>query len=354
MTSAAAPEWVVRELDPSDEPSARRFWEIAWAAHGERPVNVYEPWRTTWRGFATPRSDVRRHLLAVSPAGETAASAVVGVSELHLPLEDNLHLGYADVYVAAPHRRQGAGTALVAAIERIAAGAGRTSTLLEAWVRTGAATSPGLAFAASLGYEIALDEKLKVLDLTSSRDRWSGGKEEVRAATAGYRLVTYDGDVPSALVPGYAALREVFLADTPTGDTGLEAERWSPERVVARDARLRASGRRQLGVLALAPSGEVVGLTDLTVSDARTDLALQGITLVRGDHRGHRLGLAMKRANLRALLQAHPECRHVVTDNADVNAPMNDINAALGFVEVERLLELRKSLVPAHRARPVS
>jgi hypothetical protein len=53
--------------------------------------------------------------------------------------------------------------------------------------------------------------------------------------------------------------------------------------------------------------------------------------LVRRDHRGHRLGTAVKIANLRALQQACPEATEVKTQNAETNAWMVGINVRLGF-----------------------
>lgn len=53
----------------------------------------------------------------------------------------------------------------------------------------------------------------------------------------------------------------------------------------------------------------------------------------RGDHRGHRLGLAVKVANLRQLGPSH-SC--VTTWNAAANRPMIAINEALGFQVIEQ------------------
>ena len=58
----------------------------------------------------------------------------------------------------------------------------------------------------------------------------------------------------------------------------------------------------------------------------------QSGTIVAPEHRGHRLGLAIKLANHRQLRAHFPSCRVLVTGNADVNAPMNAVNEALGFV----------------------
>jgi RimJ/RimL family protein N-acetyltransferase len=53
--------------------------------------------------------------------------------------------------------------------------------------------------------------------------------------------------------------------------------------------------------------------------------------VVHPAHRGHRLGLAVKIANLEALARRAPAARLIVTGNAAVNAPMIAVNDMLGF-----------------------
>ena len=49
---------------------------------------------------------------------------------------------------------------------------------------------------------------------------------------------------------------------------------------------------------------------------------------------GHRLGAAVKVANLRNLMQHDPATKRIVTTNAETNAWMVAINERLGFVPV--------------------
>ena len=64
-------------------------------------------------------------------------------------------------------------------------------------------------------------------------------------------------------------------------------------------------------------------------------IAWQWGTLVHREHRGHRLGMAVKVENLRRLQADHPERRRVVTGNDDTNSWMVSINEDLGFRIVE-------------------
>ena len=54
-------------------------------------------------------------------------------------------------------------------------------------------------------------------------------------------------------------------------------------------------------------------------------------TVVEPKHRGHRLGLAIKLANLDLLAKSAPDVRVIVTGNASVNAPMIAVNEMMGF-----------------------
>jgi GNAT superfamily N-acetyltransferase len=55
------------------------------------------------------------------------------------------------------------------------------------------------------------------------------------------------------------------------------------------------------------------------------------LTVVHPEHRGHRLGLAVKLANVDVLARQAPDVRVIVTGNAAVNAPMIAVNDMLGF-----------------------
>jgi hypothetical protein len=52
---------------------------------------------------------------------------------------------------------------------------------------------------------------------------------------------------------------------------------------------------------------------------------------VLDEHRGHRLGLAVKLANLDFLARELPTAHRVITSNAAVNAPMIAVNDLMGF-----------------------
>jgi GNAT superfamily N-acetyltransferase len=86
-----------------------------------------------------------------------------------------------------------------------------------------------------------------------------------------------------------------------------------------------------------------VAHTDIGVP-READEAHQWGTLVHRDHRGHRLGAAVKVANLRALQDRQPEVPRVLTTNAETNAWMVAINDRLGFHPVAVVPMLKRVL----------
>ena len=73
--------------------------------------------------------------------------------------------------------------------------------------------------------------------------------------------------------------------------------------------------------------------------DVRT-VAWQWQTIVLPEHRGHRLGMLVKVANLDHLRAHEPAVTVIHTGNADSNAPMLRVNVAMGFVPVRQLVRV--------------
>ena len=151
--------------------------------------------------------------------------------------------------------------------------------------------------------------------------------------------------MPDELVDDYCALNEAFFDEAPMGEMEIEPEKWDRKRVEEREARnLRTGPARAGGRGALAPDGTMVALTEVMVNERVTWRGFQSGTLVDPEHRGHHLGLAIKLANHRQVRTTYPRLRLLLTGNADVNAPMNAVNDALGYREVERCVEMQKDV----------
>jgi hypothetical protein len=95
------------------------------------------------------------------------------------------------------------------------------------------------------------------------------------------------------------------------------------------------------------PSGRLVAMSEILVSPHSPAQAWQAVTVVDRAHRGHRLGLAVKIANLDALAAHAPAVHLIVTGNAATNAPMIAVNDMLGFEVVADGMFWQKRLVGA-------
>ena len=94
-----------------------------------------------------------------------------------------------------------------------------------------------------------------------------------------------------------------------------------------------AGGRVNITSAALhVPSQRLVGYTDVASPETNGKPATQEDTLVLKEHRGHRLGMLLKIANLEQLTRVSPSTPRITTFNAEENRPMLSVNEAVGFV----------------------
>ena len=105
---------------------------------------------------------------------------------------------------------------------------------------------------------------------------------------------------------------------------------------------IAAMGRARYETVALTPDREVVAHSTLALSLGGSTVVYQWGTLVHRDHRGHRLGLATKAVNLRAVQAARDDLSLVTTQNAETNAYMVSINELMGFRPIEVSAEFVK------------
>jgi GNAT superfamily N-acetyltransferase len=316
----------VGEVDPGDRAA---FDE--WFAVVEASVAARWPGRPGWlpdelRGPALdPDGPFRTVLLAAREGGRA-----VGAAWVELPLHDNPHLAQVTLEVHPARRRRGAGRALVGAVERLAAADGRRVVFGWEEERLGPAGSPAVPLAEGLGYAMVLEQLRRELEVPFDEARAAALESGARPHAGGYEIVTLEA-WPEEWLADRAAFGRHMSTDPPLGGLALDAEAWGAERVRSHERRIEAMGRRVTVAAAVdRATGRPVAFSELTVSRAVPEIAYQWDTLVLPSHRGHRLGLLVKVANLRRLGEISPETRTVVTWNARDNEPMIAVNEALG------------------------
>jgi GNAT superfamily N-acetyltransferase len=209
--------------------------------------------------------------------------------------------------------------------------------------RTAASTGAGsvpvddmAAFLLGEGYALGRVDRISRLALPAAPGVLEAHRDAAAArAGSDYRLVRWTGATPERLVAGVALLNTRMSTDVPPGDLPAEEDVWTEERVRADDAAVEAGGRTLLvAAVEHAPSGTLVGFTELSLPSRPGGPAHQEDTLVLREHRGRRLGMLLKAANLLALRDRAPSCPSAITFNAEENRPMLRVNEAVGFAAV--------------------
>lgn len=257
----------------------------------------------------------------------------VSAYQLSLPLLDNTDFAEFDLGVAPAHQGRGHGRAMLEHGRARIAEHNRHQVVTGISEPVDGSASHSTRFAMASGARKALGEVRRTLHLDSlDHDRLAVLQAEAEQAAAGYQLVSWSGPSPDDLVDGYAALIARMSTDAPMGDLDIEPEKWDAERIRRREEVIAAQGRVMLATAArIGADGPLVAFTDIVVTRHDPPNAFQWDTLVVKEHRGHRLGMLVKIANLQRLLAAAPDVRRVHTWNADINSWMIAVNEAMGF-----------------------
>ena len=332
----------IRPVDVRDDAALRSWHAARQRVHDhDRPHASFAGADEVVTALSTDDPEERFAPFVVVCDGE-----VVGAAIGFVPLLDNLDKLYFELEVLPGHRGHGVGAALMERVVRLGEDEGRKVLIGMAWTPYGAgADHPTHRFAARHGFAVGNTEIRRVLELPVPEERLDSWAEEAAAQHAGYELATYVDWVPEDLRASYVELQNQLTVDAPTGDIDFEAGAMTVE-VYEHQARTRIrTGRKVLGAVAVK-DGELVAYTALSVPPGRDAMPYlhQWGTFVHRDHRGHRLGLAVKVANLRAVQRMHPERTLVSTTNSPANGPMVAVNELLGFRPVEASVEFLRRL----------
>ena len=317
----------LRELDLADEQQLRDFHEVTRLAEREDGRDWTRAWTYDEMLSTLREPDATERVEACAAYVD---GRLVGASVEFFFLLENLHKTWLEVYVDPAARRGGVGSALVAwGVERARAD-GRTQVAAETTYAFELRDSaPAFQFARKHGFRIANTEICRRLAIPLADGLLDEIEAEAAAHSGGFKLESFVGHVPDQLIASYCALTNKLAIEAPGGEYDWEEESVTPEIFREKERQMASIGRHRWTTVAVH-EGQVVALTDIVVSEGE-DRASQWYTIVDRDFRGHRLGAAVKVANLRQVLSAHPEITAVHTTNAETNANMIDINERLGF-----------------------
>jgi GNAT superfamily N-acetyltransferase len=283
---------------------------------------------------------------------------IVGRGIVETGVGDDADTSWVNVDVLPDYRGRGIGTALAEGVEALAREFGSRKAISYIAVPdaagerlpspTGVGSIPAadfcVRFLLARGYRLEQIERgsrvaLPVADLDA------GLAAALATTGADYRLHHWVDATPELWREDIAVLGNRMSTDAPSAGLEEPEEEWTVERVIAADERNLASPRTRLvTVVEHVPSGRLVGFTVFSVPPQTHRSVSQYATLVLREHRGHRLGMLLKVANLDHLARVAPGHPSITTFNAEENRHMLSINEALGFAPLAAEGAFRKDL----------
>jgi GNAT superfamily N-acetyltransferase len=298
---------VIRSVDPATASDDLLEWMYELRVAAQREASPAEPVETL---------DRYRSLLR-HPSGPMWTWVIGGVGYATLnryPMSDT---GFVRLYVAAAHRRRGAGRDLADELLHQARALGLPS------VTSLYGTPAGEAFCAALGGYPGGTTVRSVLTLPSPA---------APRPVPGYTLRSWSGRTPEELIESVAVSRGA-IADAPFAGQ-VDPAAWTPEHLRSVEAAVLARGLQSRFTAALDRTGAAVAITELRLGPEAGAVAFTEDTSVVREHRRRGLALLVKAESLRWLAAERPDVTVVHTSNHATNTDMLEINRRLGFVQV--------------------
>ena len=293
----------IRQVGVFDDSELTRFHEVT-----ERAEAFERPHHSSWS-----LEEVKLELRREDPTERAEAWAayddgvIVGGLSLWFPLLDNLTKCWGTLGVDPDHRRQGIGSALVSqAVTRMEQESRTIMVTASAYPFARRRDHPYRKFAEANGFAVAIDEILRILPLPVDPTLLRALATQAAQRHPSYRIETFVDDLPAELLASFCVLQNQLGVDAPTGHLDFEAESMTPQLWLKRVAEEKSLGRTRLTTVAIEGAGNVVAYSELILPPAPSADVWQWGTLVHRDHRGHRLGMAVKVANLEQLAAVVP------------------------------------------------
>ena len=333
----------IREVDARDEAAFAAFHATYWAAMKHDLDGVGAAWTLPEMrvGLLEPNRRYAQRVWAGLVGGDVVATGFVG-----RPLLDNPTAAQLEVATHPAHRRRGYGAAMLAHLEAVVDDAGRTRLESEAtWPTENGASGagwPAVEFATASGYALTIGDVERELALPVDEALLAELVAETAPHHTAYELRTWVGRVPDELAHSWMSLSSTLMTEAPMGDTERDPEVVDVAALREGEATVAKQGRERYCAVALDADGEVVAYSDMVSTVHEPGRVYQWGTLVRRAERGHRLGMAVKLANLQLVQRERPDLARITTWNAEVNSHMISVNERLGFRPVARLGEFTK------------
>jgi len=337
------PELVIRPLDPASDADMDGFQDVYAASELAEDPDAALYSRAD--GIAMLTSD---NAALFDAFGAFEGDRMVGETVLMGSLRDNLELAQVLLWVDPAHRQKGVGSRLLDHVEEHALTV-RGRRILRCQARLGDGMGDNQRFADRHGYTLAMTEIERRLPLPVDPGLLDRLSAQAAPYHEGYAIRTFVGPMAAELRQSYVDAQNLLIVEAPHGDLEVEAAGHTVEDLEARYREGAEAGRTPVVAVAVR-DGIVVAYAQGSVAGGDARHVDQYGTLVHPDHRGHRLGMAVKCAQLRLLAERFPDRAYVQTSNAELNAHMVAINVALGFEIHQVWGEFEKRMPPLARS----
>jgi GNAT superfamily N-acetyltransferase len=286
------------------------------------------------------------------------AEEIVGRAVYETQVGEGADTAWITVEVLPEFAGGGIGRSLANEVEALALADGKAKALCYCAIRdapgprlsppTGFGSIPAGArssrFLLARGYSLEQLQRVSLLRLPLA-DLHHRLAEATAASGPDYAVRRWHGPTPARWLDDQALLNTRMSTDAPTAGLEEPENIWSAERVAATDELGAMSPRRALtAAVEHLPSGRVVGFTRLSVPPEPDRSVAQEDTLVLREHRGHKLGMLLKLANIAHLEELAPGHPSISTFNAEENRHMLAVNEAVGFEPIAYEGAWRKNL----------
>ncbi|WP_307857489.1 GNAT family N-acetyltransferase [Paenarthrobacter sp. DKR-5] len=348
--------------DSLDQPDAADFLEMVEVA---RQVRVWT-WGNDDLAYTADemlqmfRDPYERYVVLVGRLDDRIV-ARVGIS---MPLAEDTGLAELTMDVLPGYQHRGVGRELLAAAEDYARGEMRRHVFVETshpasaeaalGRRLAAASGSGslpmdsreAAFAQRAGYELEQVSQFSMLALPLPQELLRQLRSEAEETASGrYRMHGWADACPDRWVEDFAAL-QLHVGPEDQSIELAQTLAWDAGRVREAEAITTLQGRSTVVSAAEDVStGHLVAFTVITVMGRDSSVVFQGDTVVVPQHRGNKLGLLIKAANMEQLQELHPQARRIYTWNAAENTYMLTVNKMLGYTPAGFTGQWQKPLV---------
>lgn len=299
---------------------------------------AFEEWTDAERAVMLIENDARKNVFLVAEDGD----AWVGLATVHMPKKVNADQALIYVQVLREAQGKGVGTALAQAACQVAREHNRKRVMGYGYLPAEAdyedPDQPAVRLAKSCGLEKVQDSGARGLNLPLPeklqlpKDLLHNLTNQKSIEHQNYHIELWQTGIPERDREAFCDLKFHMVQAIPRDDLEIQAQRMSVEELIEQEERRRAMGFQPLYAVARASGGKLVGYTELGYKRTpTTSMATQQDTFVEEEHRGHGLGLLLKRATHSALPHLAPAISLVMTWNAASNQAMQHVNNQLGY-----------------------